>query len=538
MAQRNQPRRAKRSQRLGAIGPVSARPVAEPRLESGLGSEDTILVSVDNEGTFLAFGGLPGQELTPFTVLSDGQRRRLDEQVALSIGGLNVGAQALKGLNEARGLVRLAPETWQAMKAGSRPVVRGGWNLGTLGKNGTFTNQVRWLPAGSAGAVSVLAAIGPAAALVAIQFQLAKISRLVEKNIAVTNTVLELVRVSQWSEVHGHHDFIANAVREAEAAGAVTPSIWGHVQAQSSDTTLRTAQHLFLTNVRRHAAALASLRGAPARREWLASNGNAVLGDVDALVMAHRSWLAYQALRVGSLAEAAESSEQETLGRDWILISTREQTVQVLEQVQPLLDGLYRHFRLMQVCPGGMGLKLKDRVQTPAQVAEAARILADQLGGLAGQDVVERESAAPTDGWLGVGRVENIESVAIRLHWILDRDEELVVVARAKMRGWFSPDVHLAITDRRILILKDAGFTNEGLVDTEIRWDDSVRAKALPEGHGITLTTSKSKHEIVLPSHLSQDEVTYFLNTVQNAAASKADVAKTSARKESGVLAR
>ena len=539
MAQRDQPHRSKRGRRSGGARPVGKQPEVQPPPGLRPHDDDTVLVSVDDGGTFLVFGSLPGQELTPLTVLSEGQRLRLGEEVARSIGGLNVGAQALKGLTEARGLVRLAPETWQAMKAGSQPLTSGGWNLGTLAKPGTITNQVRWLPAGSAGAVSVLAAIGPAAALVAVQFQLAQMSRLVEKNLAVTNTVLELVRVAQWSEVHGHHDFIANAVSEAEAAGAVTPSIWKHVQAQSSDTTLRKNQYLFLANVLRHETALATLSGASARRDWLANNGNAVLGDVDALVMAHRSWFAYQALRVGSLAEAAESNEQEARVRDKILISTSDQTAQVLKAVQPLLDALYRHFRLMQECPGGMGLKLKGRVQTPTQVAEAARILSDQLGALTGQTEVEHESAAPSDGWLGVRRVEDVERVAIRLHWILDRHEELVAVARGKVDGWFSPDIHLAITNRRVLFLKDEEFMKEGRVDTEIPWGEMASVKRVAEGryasHGVLLTTSKSKNTVILPSDLSDDAVTHFVRTVQDTAARAVPVAESATKRQGAV---
>ncbi len=47
--------------------------------------------------------------------------------------------------------------------------------------------------------MGVLAELGPAATLVAIQWQLAQISRLVERNIALTSTVLRLVRGEQWA---------------------------------------------------------------------------------------------------------------------------------------------------------------------------------------------------------------------------------------------------------------------------------------------------------------------------------------------------
>ena len=127
--------------------------------------------------------------------------------------------------------------------------------------DGKFARQVRWLPAGSAGAVGVLAALGPAATLVAIQWQLAQISRLVERNIALTSTVLQLVRGEQWAEVRGQHDAVLAELRHARAVGAVTPQIWAHAQAQASESVLRKDMVMFFEHVQRHARDLAHAAG-------------------------------------------------------------------------------------------------------------------------------------------------------------------------------------------------------------------------------------------------------------------------------------
>jgi hypothetical protein len=206
-------------------------------------------------------------------------------------------------------------------------------------------------------------------------------------------------------------------------------------------------------------------------------------GDVGAgtRVSDRRAWrlgrVMERQLRQIGRGEAADAGHRVAVDLD--AVDSIWRTEQVVEVVQPLLDALYRHFRLMEVCPGGMGFKLFGRVRTPAEVAEAAGILADQLGGLTGVATVGDEPVEPTHGWFGV---RDIEKVRDRLPWVLDRNEKLVVVARGKVHGCSTPDVHLAITDRRVLFLKDKQSMKDGLVDAEIRWGDLERVEQLAGG--------------------------------------------------------
>ncbi|HEY5249965.1 MAG TPA: translation initiation factor IF-2 N-terminal domain-containing protein, partial [Dermatophilaceae bacterium] len=102
-------------------------------------ADDLVLLPADEEGTFIVFGGqIAGYDIVPMPLLSDQDRRTLGEAVAGSMGLLNLAAQATKGISEASGLIRLAPETLSLLKSGMQPMVKDGWNLGTMVADGKF----------------------------------------------------------------------------------------------------------------------------------------------------------------------------------------------------------------------------------------------------------------------------------------------------------------------------------------------------------------------------------------------------------------
>ena len=127
---------------------------------------------------------------------------------------------------------------------------------------------------------------------------------------------------------------------------------------------LRKNRQLFFEHVQGHVRSLALQSGARARREWLLQNVEAVLRDIDALLMAERAWFAYQALRAASLAGQVPVSDEAAHLQRRIVEDARAAHGESQSAVTPLLDGLYRHFRLMEECPGGVGLTLKGRRQT------------------------------------------------------------------------------------------------------------------------------------------------------------------------------
>jgi hypothetical protein len=448
--------------------------------------DDVVLVEVDDDGTALVFGQAPpGSDLLPLTLMRKDDLDRLTAAVASSTAHLNLGAQLAASLGPASGLVRLAPATLQALRAGATPLVADGWNLGSLASAGKITTQVRWLPAASAGAASVLATLGPALALVAIQWQLGQISKMAAKNIALTNTVLKLVRTEQWAHVRGHHDAVVAELEIARSVGAVTDSIWQHIQSQATEAALRASLHLYLESVQSHRDDLRRLRSARERRDWIGDNGEAVLRDVDALAMAQRAWFAYQALRAGHLSLSASTDPEAAKEQAKVLSNAMAMNEQVDAVSTPVLLALYRQFRLMEECPGGAGLTVLGRRQAPKDVSAAARVLAEQVQSLSSarpqlRSPAEEGTGAKND-WSKGARVEPalswsdykmVTPVTAKLRWLLAPSEALVAVewTEAEFLDW-DTRMYVVFTDRRILICGESGFDKYGSVDGEIHLD-------------------------------------------------------------------
>ncbi len=284
-------------------------------------ANDVVLVPVSGAGndTFVVYGGdLSGGlrellELQPLTVLPLSQQAALGSAVArsvgatsggaASVGALNVGVQALDGYVKAQGLVRLAPETMSLLRAGAQPLSSAGWNLGTLAVDGKIAAQVRWVPAGTATAAGVLASAGTAMTMLAIQWQLNKITGLLQRNTALTETMLNLMRDEQMAEVRAHYHAVAQELQHAQAIGGLHPYAMDELSSQGTRTQLDKFERLYLESLRRHATQMDRLVGAKARREWIGDEGANVLRDVEALLLAHRAQFAYHALRAAHLAK-------------------------------------------------------------------------------------------------------------------------------------------------------------------------------------------------------------------------------------------
>ena len=116
-------------------------------------SIETALVEV-SPGTALVFGQAPeGFDLIPFRLVSPEDQVAIGAAIAETSAILNVGGQLASGLAQAQGLVRLAPQTLRALKAGLTPIQSGGYNIGVLaGQNGKFAgpgplaSRGRWCP--------------------------------------------------------------------------------------------------------------------------------------------------------------------------------------------------------------------------------------------------------------------------------------------------------------------------------------------------------------------------------------------------------
>jgi hypothetical protein len=466
-------------------------------------SPSTALVEF-SPGQALVFGEVPdGLDLVPFRLISSADQRAIANAVAASSSILNVGAQAANALAQAQGLVRLAPETLRALQAGAEPIKSGGYYLGTLRVGNQFSNSVRWLPATGPTVAGVLASVGPAVAMIAIQMQLNEVSSLVRQNLALTESVLKSVRNEQWAELTGLEHAVTKALTEATKVGEVTPLIWENVAGY--EAALRKQRDLFRRNTQTHAAALSKLSGHQERRQYIEKNGEALLLDLHCLVVAHKSWFEYQALRAGRARLNAANNPGDARLLDAIVENAKAEHDEVVDEVATVLGSIHRELAILAELPGkrtvpftgarrsagevakmahqlvGAVEKLSDSIHLePAPLAHPEVVLVDKddeldkdlrilRWHLSGEErlVAICTALGSTDGALEqfgnkVGR--RVDSVAAAVEATLRRQD----ILEAANTGYERGDLIVAVTDARVLVANRREFHNRGALQRSV----------------------------------------------------------------------
>ena len=389
---------------------------------------ETALVEV-SPGTAVVFGRVPeGLDLIPFSLITLEEQATITDAVAASSSILNVGGQIANSLAQAQGLVRLAPETLAALKDGASVVKSGGWNLGTLKVGNEFSNSVRWLPAGGANAVGIVASIGPAIAMIAIQMQLSELSGLVQQNLELTETVLKSVRHEQWAELMGLEQAVSKALAEAESVGAVTPLLWQNVQGYEAE--LRKQRDLFRRHVEAHSAELAQRTGHKERRQYIEKSGEAILLDLHSLLLAHRAWFGYQALRAGGAKLGAVEDPREAALLQKIIDNAQDEHEQVVTQMSAILDRLTRELGILAELPGKHTIPFTDARRSARDVAKMSERLLRAVESISRSARSERV-ALERPGIVFADDDELDQDLRI-LRWHLDDDERLQALATAR----------------------------------------------------------------------------------------------------------
>lgn len=410
-----------------------------------------------------------GFELFPFPLLGEKARGSLVDELAKATGTLNMGAQVANGVIQARGLVRLAPETIKALGT-SKPLTSGGYNLGTLtSADGKIVSQIRWLPATGSGAVAIVAALGPAAAMLAIQFQLAQISRLVRQDIELTSEVLRTVRQDQWSSLTGLAQAMAKALGEAQHVGEVTRHIWDNVSGREAD--LRKQKDLFRENTEAHLTGLRAKRGHKDRREFLERHGEAILFDAQSLLMAQSAWFTYQAIRAAHIQTTAEANPKDAQLLEKVVKDARAEQDKALTHADWLLEELARECHVLGELPGNRTLPFTGGRRAAKVVAGVARSLQESIATIQAQS---GGGDRPPLREPGINAFkESVPSELLKiLRWHLDEDEELLALADASLDSWYLGDGYVALTSRRLLVMKQGDFKKHGLFNTTVDTED------------------------------------------------------------------
>lgn len=432
-----------------------------------------------------------GIEVTPFALIDDRTQASLSDAIAKATGLGNLAAQGVNGAMQAQGLVRLAPETLKLLQT-ARPLTNAGWNLGTLASEGKIVAQVRWLPAAGASAASVVAALGPAIVMLAIQFQLSAIADLAKRNIELTSLVLEESRHQRRAAVTGYHRTLAEMVGHASDVGAVTPAIFKEVRGYKGPVA---AQWDGVRAVlQSHVTRLQSKRGNKDRRQYLLDNGEAILADAHAFLMAQASWFMYQALWAGHLQNTAEENSKDAELLTKIIRDTRRLHDRSLLESDWLLDQLSREFSILAELDGKKTFKIGGEYRAGKDVARMAVQLRRSLADIRAQDAGPEPTTLPAPT---VSAFEDVppEVLLKVLSFRLEPGERLAALASAWTSSW-SASRWIAVTDKRVLFMNPDDFRRYAAIDWQMSVQDirfvRVRDRGKDKGPGIDLI-SKDK---------------------------------------------
>jgi hypothetical protein len=460
------------------------------------------LVPIDDEGTFLVLGFLDeglGLDVQALPYLSNEQVGRVGDVLANASGWGNLLAQGWQAHQGAVGLVRLAPETLAALRTGATPLAKGGWALGTLMRDGKFAAQVRWAPIGAAGAASALATLGPAFAMVAVQWQLNKIGRAVEQNIELTKTVLDDLRADAWYELDAAARVVLGEAGKAQRLGGVSDRMWAYLQAQSTLPTLLKHRQRNQDDLVRKLDEL-EVSGNPA--EWYQKNFAAVLSHGQAVMTAQQAIALHELMRVAH-ARRSGDHDDEALAEE-VLRSAREEHERCAELVDGSLRALHRALSLWNEADPGETLRLNGRGVPLLQLLEAVAALHQRA--ITGPFRRLRDIPPPRNlkshHAVAVPTRERPEYERL-LQWVLKDDEGIWLLCKGSYA--FGDDEErrlLVVTERRALLVNSNDLLHGRAVITVLPVDAEM-TRSLKDGvervelrhlgrHGLLKTKSDS----------------------------------------------
>ncbi|MBQ7808131.1 MAG: hypothetical protein IJ372_26355 [Rhodococcus sp.] len=342
----------------------------------------TTLVEV-TPGVAVVFGEVPeGLELISLDLVPSFDRT----QLSTALGSLgNVGTvvgNIAEAASSVQGLFRVNDATLSLLKGGGQMAAKDGAKLGSIFQNGKVVAQARFIPV-SMSAAAVVAAIGPAVAMIALQMQLGEISGLVRTNIALTTQTLKAIRNEQWAELEGLAEAVDEAIKEARALDTVTDSVWEPIA--SSRPMIHKELKLYRKNVAGHIQEVQKLDGR-AHRHYLESNAEAIVFDTHALLSSLKTHAQYQAIRAALARTRSANDESEAQLADLIARNLPAEIDESLREIRQLTASLVRELRIIAELPGRATAPLtRKRKDTKAsrltckQLLDAIEPLANKL---------------------------------------------------------------------------------------------------------------------------------------------------------------
>lgn len=439
-----------------------------------VGPEQTVhsLVPVGDDGEFLLLGDpLPDVPALSVPFLRSDDQTRISTALATATGVAAAGAQALQPV---QGLVRLAPETLAALRAGAKPLSDGVTNLGVLVKDGKIVAHVRWLPAGAAS--HVLAAVGPVLAVLAVQRLLTTLSLRVQRSIALTQTVLDELRAQSWHELHAAAAAVTADARVALSVGEVPDRAFANLQGQGVEAQLRKHRAHHLDDLQRRQGELERLRGGrrgeKALGAWLTDNLAELLRDVQAVHAAQQGIALYQALRAANLRRSADPTEDAWARH--VLAAARAEQDECLALLDGTVRALDRSLSLLLEVDIGRQVPMSGGKQPLSALRDALRQwhTAAALPTSEARPVLDDPAPPAPPREVGVTAKESARYRRL-LRWVVEPGEPVELLADGEL-DWSgaSAGVLLVLTPRRLLFADRAALDRGHAVIDEIPLDE------------------------------------------------------------------
>lgn len=446
---------------------MSAPEEDSPVSEVAVHDEPQVALIEVEPGLAVVFGDNPpaGFDLIPFELMSTSTTETLNDKLAVASGLGNLAAQGVHGAMNAQGLVRLAPQTLKALET-ARPMAAGGWNLGSLvGSNGKIVSAIRWMPATGAQTATFVSSLGPAAVVLAMQLQLASISRRVDENVELTRDVLKALRQDQWTELVGLHESTLQAVDEARDVGVVNDHIFTPLRADRAKLTKQ--RRLFSSRLQGHIRELDT--DVSRRRTYIQENAEEIIADTHGVLMAEGAWYRYRVLRAAHISNEQESLEENEKLLARIVSETRDEHTQMMEELTHLLRELERQFRVMAELPGQRSLPFISKRRNARDPIEMAQALAERVAQLRNRI---HEVPAEPDPKLVVFEEAVPEKALSILRWAIPGEEPLLALADVKVDRLVGDDAYLGVTPERFFISRQSTLLKQGVIEQETPLSD------------------------------------------------------------------
>lgn len=435
-------------------------------------ASDLALMNI-GDGYALLFADHTPQDvsLLGFDALGREAGQRLSDKISAVVGAGNLAALGgPSALPDVQGIVRLAPESMQLLnQTGNSLMQSSGQSLGAIvNANGTIVGQARLLPLAE-GAGSMLGPmLGPAMVLLALQMQLASISRRVDENIELTRDVLRTIHEDQWTTLLGLHETSLHALNEAEAAGTVNDHIFAPLATRQAD--LRKYRNLFVNFVKAHIKAL--IGDHKNSRSYIQKQFDQIIADTHGMLMAEFAWYRAQVLRGILIGQDAKNLDANNRLLAHLVEETKREHDDAMLEITSLLTEVERQVRLLSVLPVARSLPFTSKRRNIDDAVKMTEALSTSVAALRNQIHAPRELANPK---LSIFKAELPDKMREILTWALPEDSQILVLADANQEKLLSNNVYLGIAKEYFFVADQGEFNKEGSIEsitplTDIRY--------------------------------------------------------------------